>query len=73
VSLHTAIYRNARNGHRVLVEHVHDIRRTYLASREFICDLCGVLPLQTCAVMITWLMRRGRHNKNKKNLETYSL
>lgn len=56
VSLHTAFYKNAGNGHRVLVEDLASIRSHYLASREFVCDMCGVLPLRMSVCLVTSML-----------------
>jgi hypothetical protein len=55
-SMHTALYRRADNGVRVLVEEVKEIRQHYLRSRNFVYDLCGVLPLRMSACVLTKLM-----------------
>ena len=53
VSLHTGVYVSSGNGHHRLIDDLPSIRKHYLASRQFVCDVFGVLPLRMSGTQFT--------------------
>ena len=53
VSLHTGVYVSSGSGHHRLIDDLPSIRKHYLASRQFVCDVFGVLPLRMSGTQFT--------------------